>query len=130
MIEYRKKKEAETMDLSISNMMQMQKALHALHEQEWYPLEPEYGKDTVLFMVEEIGEVIAILKKKGSNAVMEDPKVRQAFLEEMADVLMYYQDTLLRYHITADEISDAFARKHARNMGRNYTAEYMEKNYG
>ena len=118
------------MDLSIGNMMEMQKALHDLHKHEWYPLEPEYGKDTVLFMIEEIGEVIAILKKKGTDAVMKDTMVRQAFLEEMADILMYYQDVLLRYHVTADEISEAFARKHARNMGRNYTAEYMEKNYG
>ena len=41
-------------------------------------------------MVEEIGEVIAILKKKGSTAIAEDPAVREAFLGEMADVLMYF----------------------------------------
>ena len=73
------------MDISISQMMQMQKKLHDIHAHEWYPLEPEYGKNSVLFMVEEIGEVISILKKKG-NGVMEDPVVRAAFLEEMADV--------------------------------------------
>lgn len=113
------------MDISFSDMMQMQKALHTLHAQEWSPLEPEYGKNTVLYMVEEIGEVISILKKKG-NGVMENPEVRNAFLEEMADVLMYYTDTLLRYHVTPEEISEAYIRKHNHNMGRNYTKEYEE----
>lgn len=118
------------MDLKISDMMQMQKALHKLHEQEWSPLEPEYGKNTILYMVEEIGEVIAIVKKKSDRAVTDDPQVRMAFLEEMADVMMYYTDTLLRYHITADEISEAYERKHAKNMGRDYTLEYKEKYHG
>lgn len=113
------------MDLPISQMMAMQRQLHALHAHEWSPLEPEYGKNTVLYMVEEIGEVIAILKKKG-NAVMDDPAVRAAFLEEMADVMMYYMDTLLRYHVTPEEISEAYAKKYARNMGRDYTEEYKE----
>lgn len=66
------------------------------HKGEWSPMESEYGKDFLLYMVEEIGEVIAILKKKGSTAIAEDPAVREAFLGEMADVLMYYNDVLLR----------------------------------
>ena len=114
------------MDLKISELMQMQHALHKLHEADWSPLEPEYGKNTVLYMIEEIGEVSAILKKKGDRAVVESPDVRAAFLEEMADALMYYTDTLLRYHVTADELSDAYARKFQKNMGRNYTQEYKE----
>lgn len=118
------------MDLKMSDMMQMQKALHQLHEQDWSPLEPEYGKNTVLYMVEEIGETIAILKKKGDRAVVEDPDVRSAFLEEMADILMYYNDTLLRYHVTPEEISTAYKQKHDRNMGRNYTKEYEGKYHG
>lgn len=113
------------MDLSIRQMMQMQQALFELHKDSWSPMEAEYGKDFILYMVEEIGEVIAILKKKG-NGVMEDPAVRSAFLEEMADVMMYYTDTLLRYHVTPEEISEAYVKKHLRNMGRDYTEEYKE----
>ena len=118
------------MDLSISDMMQFQRDLHKLHEHEWFPLEPEHGRHCILFMIEEIGETIAILKKKGDKAVTEDPAVRQAFLEEMADVLMYYHDTLLRYHVTPEEISQAYAKKHHTNMGRNYIREYEEKYHG
>lgn len=114
------------MDLSISDLMNMQQQLHRLHEKDWSPLEPEYGKNTILYMVEEIGEVISILKKKGDRAVVDDPQVRSAFLEEMSDVLMYYTDTLLRYHVTGQELSEAYTSKFRKNMGRNYTEEYKE----
>lgn len=118
------------MDLSISQMMQLQKELFEPHKDKWPPMEPEYGKDFILFMVEEIGEVISIVKKKGSGAIMEEEPVRQAFLSEMADVLMYYHDILLRYHVTPEEISAAFAEKHNFDMNRDYTREYREKYNG
>lgn len=118
------------MDLSISQMMQLQKELFQPHKDEWHPMEPEFGKDFLLYMVEEMGEVIAILKKKGSGAVAEDPAVRESFLEEMADVLMYYHDVLLRFHVTPEEISRAYLKKHSHNMGRDYRTEYEEKYNG
>ena len=114
------------MDLSISQMLQLQRELFEPHKDKWHPMEPEYGKDHILYMVEEIGEVIAILKKKGSAAVMEDPAVREAFLSEMADVLMYYHDVLLRFHVTHEEISRAYTKKHDIDMKRNYQNEYKE----
>lgn len=118
------------MDLSISQMMNMQQELFEPHMDKWSPMEPQYGKDFVLYMVEEIGEVISVLKKKGSDAVTSDREVRDAFLEEMADVLMYYNDVLLRFHVTSEEISEAYLKKHARNMGRDYAKEYEEKYHG
>ena len=118
------------MDLKVSEMLTMQKELYALHEGQWFPLEPEYGRNYILFMIEEIGETIAILKKKGDRSVLDDGDVRAAFLEEMADALMYYNDILLRYHVTPEEISEAYTRKHARNMGRNFAEEYKEKYHG
>lgn len=118
------------MDLSISQMMQLQKELFEPHKDQWHPMEPEYGKDFILYMVEEIGEVISILKKKGSGAVAANPSVREAFLAEMADVLMYYHDVLLRFRITPEEISEAYLKKHSHDMHRNYRAEYEEKYNG
>ena len=44
----------------------------------------------------------------------------------MADILMYYNDILLRFHVTPEEISEAYTEKHARNMGRDYSREYEE----
>ena len=54
---------------------------------------------------------------------MEVPAVREAFLSEMADVLMYYHDILLRFHVTPDEISRAYASKHSFDMQRDYEGE-------
>ena len=118
------------MDLTISQMMRLQQELFEPHKDKWSPMEPEYGKDFILYMVEEIGEVIAIIKKKGSAAIMDDAAVREVFLAEMADVLMYYHDVLLRYHVTPEEISEAFAKKHNYDMTRNYTKEYKEQYNG
>ena len=118
------------MDLTISQMLQMQRDLYALHKDKWHPMEPEYGKDFILYMIEEIGEAIAVVKKKGSQAIADDPAVRRAFLSEMADVLMYYHDVLLRYGVTADEIAHAFVQKHDFDMHRDYDTEYKEKYNG
>lgn len=118
------------MDLSISQMMQLQQELFEKHRDSWPPVEPEYGKDYILYMIEEVGEAIAVLKKKGHAAVMENPAVREAFLSEMADVLMYYNDILLRFQITPEEISEAYSRKHSYDMHRDYGAQYKEKYNG
>lgn len=114
------------MDLSISQMMQLQKDLFVAHGSKWAPMEPEYGQEFILNIVEEIGEVITIVRKKGDNTVVSDPVVRDAFLEEMSDVLMYYMEILLRYHVTPEEISEAYKKKHDHNMGRNYKKQYEE----
>ena len=114
------------MDLTIGQMMQLQRELFEPHKDKWSPMEPEFGKDFILYMVEELGEVISVVKKKGDRAIVDDPAVREAFLEEMSDVLMYYHDILLRYQIGAEEISEAYLKKHDRNMGRDYQKQYEE----
>ncbi len=113
-------------DLKVSEMMAMQTALWAVHSDSWSPMEPKYGRDFILWMIEEIGEAASIIKKKGDHAIMSDQDVRHAFIEEMGDVLMYYFDALLRYGITAHELSAAYCEKHDRNMGRNYEDEYAK----
>ncbi len=56
-----------------------------------------------MWMVGEIGEVIDIVKKNGDRKAAGDPKLRKDLIEEMADVLMYYNDVLLCYGISAEE---------------------------
>lgn len=114
-------------DLAISQMMQMQTALYMQHQDIWSPVEPQYGRNFFLWMMEEIGEAISVIKKKGDDAIVSSPGARAAFLEEMADVLMYYTEILLRYGVKPDEIAEAYCKKHQRNMGRNYQKEYAEK---
>jgi len=111
-------------DFSISQMMELQTELWRLHRNDWDPMEPEYGRNSLLWMMEEVGEVAAIIKKKGDGAIMEESEVRTAFVEELSDVLMYYMDTLLRYGVSPEEISAAYRKKHDQNMGRDYQKEY------
>ena len=42
----------------------------------------------------------------------------EALIEEMADVLMYYNDVMLCYGITADELRQAYTEKFEKNMKR------------
>lgn len=116
-------------DLAISDLLRMQKALQAAHAHEWTPLTPEKGRGSLLWMVEEVGEVASVIKKKGDSAIMKDEAVRAHFVEELCDVLMYYGDVLLCYDITAEELSQAFQKKHDRNLCRDYSAQYEAQNY-
>ena len=69
-------------------------------------------------MLGEVGEVIDIIKKNGDKKTVEDSAVRQQLVEEMADVLMYYNDVLLCYGISEEELKEAYTTKFERNMKR------------
>lgn len=114
------------MDLKISEILEMQKNLQEKNKGKWTPLSPETGRNSILWMMEEMGEVISIIKKKGDEKIMDDPETRRAFVEEMTDVMMYFNDTLLSYGISSEEFSRAFIEKHSKNMGRDYTREYID----
>ncbi|MBO6158567.1 MAG: DUF550 domain-containing protein [Firmicutes bacterium] len=107
-------------ELSISELMQRQAALYEKHRQDWDPRDPEHGKDSLLWMVDELGEVIAIIKKKGPDAIMEDAHVRAHYVEECSDVFMYFLDMLQCYGIGAEEFTTAFDKKWHRNMNRTW----------
>ena len=108
-------------ELKISELMKMQRELYEKHKEWWAPHEPTFGKDSLLWMVDEMGEVIAIIKKKGHDAIMEDEHVRAHYLEECGDVLMYYLDKLDCFGISAEELTDAFAKKWSTNMDRSWS---------
>ena len=52
-------------------------------------MEAKYGRESLLWMIEEIGEVIAIIKNKKEKEIMENQEIREKFVEEIADVYMY-----------------------------------------
>lgn len=64
------------------------------------------------------GEVIDIVKKNGGRIAAETPEIREKLVEEMADVLMYYNDVMICYGITSDELKNAYENKFKRNMTR------------
>lgn len=69
-------------------------------------------------MLGEVGEVIDIIKKNGDRKVTEDAAVRADLVEELADVLMYYNDVLLCFGISAEELKQAYTAKFEKNMHR------------
>jgi len=114
-------------DLSISEMLEMSRKLWEKHKDTWSPMEPEHGKISILYMIEEIGEAIAIIKKKTEDGIMNDSAVRERFIEELGDVLMYYSDTLNRFKITPQEFSSEYIKKFESNMQRDYEGQYKKK---
>lgn len=49
---------------------------------------------------------------------LEDGDLRKHLVEEMADVLMYYNDVLLCYGISDEELKEAYISKFEKNMNR------------
>jgi NTP pyrophosphatase (non-canonical NTP hydrolase) len=114
-------------DLKISELKQMQFELYEKNKERWNDMEPNAAKMHLLYMVEEMGECISIIKKKGIDKVMNDEGVRGRFTEEIADVLMYYTEVLNRLDISAEELSNAYIKKHEINLNRNYVEENKKK---
>ena len=105
-------------DFSINEMQKMQRSLQDKYRDRWEPICPEIGQNKRLWMVGEIGEVIDIVKKHGAVNALTQEELRKDLVEEMADVLMYYNDVMLCYGITADELKQAYTGKFEKNMKR------------
>lgn len=105
-------------DFSINEMQEMQRALQDKYKHKWEPICPEVGQNKLLWMVGEIGEVIDIVKKHGGANAVATEELRKDLVEEMADVLMYYNDVMLCYGISAEELKQAYTEKFEKNMKR------------
>ena len=105
-------------DFTIKDMLAMQQTLQEKYKDKWEMICPEAGKHKLLWMLGEVGEVIDIIKKNGDKKAVEDSAVRQQLVEEMADVLMYYNDVLLCYGIREQELKTTYIAKFEKNMTR------------
>ena len=106
------------MNFSINEMLEMQKALQEKYKHKWEPICAETGKNKLLWMIGEIGEVIDIIKQNGGTKASSDAEIRKDLVEELADVLMYFNDVLLCYNISAEELKESYTNKFERNMKR------------
>lgn len=103
---------------TINEMQEMQKQLQEKYKNIWEPIGVDTGKNKLLWMIGEVGEVIDIVKKNGGEKASSDEALRKQLVEEMADVLMYYNDVMLCYGITEEELKQAYVEKFERNMKR------------
>ncbi|AQW59332.1 MazG nucleotide pyrophosphohydrolase domain-containing protein [Vibrio owensii] len=113
-------------DLRISDALGMSQELWNKNKDKWAPMEPEHANTFILYMIEEIGEVISIVKKKNVDDLMATGLTRDHLVEELSDVLMYFSDVLNRFDISADELTGAYLKKHDKNMGRDFESEHKQ----
>ena len=106
------------MSLDFDTMQAIQKELQAHYRNIWQPICPQTGRDKLLWMLIEAGEVADIIKKKGDDAIMNDPETRTHFVEELCDTMMYFNDVLLCYGIEPEELERVYLEKHQRNLRR------------
>lgn len=69
---------------------------------------------SLLWMVDEAGEVGDVIRKQE----LEEPEVRRHFVEEMCDVMMYFNDLMNCFGISSDELAEQYRAKHRCNMTR------------
>ena len=105
-------------DFTINEMQDMQRTLQDKYKDQWESIGPETGKNKLLWMIGEIGEVIDIIKKNGGTNACTNEELRKDLVEEMADVLMYYNDVMLCYGISAEELKKSYTEKYRKNMER------------
>ena len=106
------------MALDIHEMQELQKSLQERYAGWWEPVDPDHGRNKILWMLAELGEAIQIVKRNRSADLMQKAEVRHDFVEELADVLMYFNDILLCYDVSPEKFEEVYRAKHARNMTR------------
>jgi len=113
------------MGLTMRDLMEIQNQLQEKYKGIWEGNSPETAQHHLLYAVEEIGEVSAIMKKRSPAAVVQDDALRAHFCEEMADVFMYLTDVLLCCGVTAEEFEKAYRAKADRNLKRDFPKEHQ-----
>ena len=105
-------------DFGFVKMQAIQKELQEKYKDIWESVSPQTGKNKLLWLMIELGEAADIIKKSGSQKVVEDTEVRNHFIEEMCDALMYFNDVMLCFGISPEEIKNVYLDKHKRNLER------------
>lgn len=105
-------------EFGIKEMQAIQMELQEKYKDKWGGLSLEKGRDKLLWMMIEAGEVADIIKKNGDQEIVNDKEVRNHFIEEICDVLMYLNDVMLCYAISPEELEKIYMDKHQKNMKR------------
>ena len=105
-------------DFGFLEMQIIQRELQEKYKDIWEPVNPQTGKNKLLWLMIELGEAADIIKKSGSHKIVEDADVRNHFIEEMCDILMFYNDVMLCFDISPEELKRVYLDKHKRNLER------------
>ncbi len=108
------------MDITIAEMLDFQRRLYEKYRGKWSPRTPDQGKVLLLWGVGELGEVYDVIKKRGSDAILNNLEIRRHFIEEICDVFMYLCDVMLCFSIESPEFSGVYIQKCIHNMSRTF----------
>ena len=59
-----------------------------------------------------------LFRSHGDSPIVDDTEMRHDFIEELCDVMMYFNDVMLCYNITPEELREIYLDKHNKNMKR------------
>lgn len=104
--------------MNFVKMQQLQRELQDTYIDSWGGLSPKKGKEKLLWMMIEAGEIADIMKKEGDDMILTDSQVRGHFMEEICDVLMYLNDVMLCYNIEPEALEQVYLEKHEKNLKR------------
>lgn len=105
-------------NFDIAAMQKIQKELQEKYKDKWGGLSPDKARNQLLWLYSELGEVGDVIKKSGDDKIMNDSDTRRHFIEEMCDVMMYFNDVLLCYDISPEEFEKIYLEKHQTNLNR------------
>lgn len=105
-------------NFSFDDMQAIQRELQEKYKDQWGGLCPEKAARMLLWMFCEAGEAAQVVKKSSTGDLLSDTPQRRHFIEEMCDVMMYFNDVMLCYGITPQELEGVYREKHERNMKR------------
>lgn len=104
--------------LDMKEMQELQRILQEKYLEKWGGLAPDKAANKLLWMIAEAGEAAQVIKKHGNEKILSNEESRRLFVEEMCDVLMYFNDVLICYDISPEEIERVYREKHNTNMKR------------
>ncbi len=105
-------------EFTFDEMHKMQRTLQEKYLEKWGGLSPEKAIQKMLWLHGELGEASDVIKKNGNEAILADGDVRRHFIEEMCDVMMYFNDVLICFDVTPEEFERIYLEKYNRNMSR------------
>ena len=107
-------------NFGFNEMQEIQKQLREKYKDKWKwgELCPEKAVEQLLWLYGELGEVGDVIKKNSAEAILNDKAVRSHFVEELCDVMMYFNDVMLCYSVSPEELKEAYLKKHEKNMSR------------
>ena len=114
-------------NISIKEMLELSQELYKKNKDKWGKAAPESAERWILWLIGEIGEVIDIIKKRGTRKIMKDLELRKVVIEEIADCYMYLTDILNRFKISPKEFSKIYFRKMNFNLKRDYSKRKIHK---